>query len=84
MQEEAFRASRPQLDADAEDLETVDGLVFSRAQAREKDPWKAMGIDRTVTGYGRFEPDYTLTNCMMTFVEVEVDTETGQVNLSAW
>ena len=29
-------------------------------------------------GYGRFEPDYTLTNCMMTFVEVEVDTEDRQ------
>ena len=32
-------------------------------------------------GYGRFEPDYTLANCMMTFVEVEVDTETGKVTL---
>ena len=40
-----------------------------------------MGIDRTITGYGRFEPDYTLSNCMMTFVEVEVDTETGKVTL---
>ena len=40
-----------------------------------------MGVDRTITGYGRFEPDYTLTNCMMTFVEVEVDTETGKVTL---
>ena len=40
-----------------------------------------MGVDRTCTGYGRFEPDYTLANCMMTFVEVEVDTETGKVTL---
>jgi CO/xanthine dehydrogenase Mo-binding subunit len=40
-----------------------------------------MGVDRTIIGYGRFEPDYSLTNCMMTFVEVEVDTETGKVTL---
>ena len=40
-----------------------------------------MSVDRTITGYGRFEPDYTLTNCMMTFVEVEVDTESGKVTL---
>ena len=40
-----------------------------------------MGVDRTCLGYGRFEPDYTLSNCMMTFVEVEVDTETGKVTL---
>ena len=30
---------------------------------------------------GDFRPDYTLSNCMMTFVEVEVDTETGKVDL---
>ncbi len=40
-----------------------------------------MGVDRTCLGYGRFEPDYTLSNCLMTFVEVEVDTETGNVTL---
>ncbi len=40
-----------------------------------------MSVDRTITGYGRFEPDYSLTNCMMTFIEVEVDTETGKVDL---
>ena len=38
-------------------------------------------VDRTLVGYGRFEPDYTLTNCMMTFIEAEVDTETGKVSL---
>src|SRR5208283_2306343 len=49
--------------------------------SQKRIPWRAMGVDRTVTGYGRFEPDYTLTNCMMSFVEVEVDTETGKVTL---
>ena len=40
-----------------------------------------MGNDRTILGYGRFEPDFTMCNCMMSFVEVEVDTETGKVEL---
>ena len=40
-----------------------------------------MGNDRTILGYGRFEPDFTMCNCMMSFVEVEVDTETGKVTL---
>jgi xanthine dehydrogenase molybdenum-binding subunit len=34
-----------------------------------------------VLGQGRFEPDFTLANCMITFVEVVVDTETGKVDL---
>ena len=40
-----------------------------------------MGVDRTITGFGRFDPDHSLTNCMMTFVEVEVNTETGKVDI---
>lgn len=71
----------PMLDARAEDLDTADGVVFAKDHREKRMPWKAIGVDRTVTGFGRFEPDYTLTNCMMTFVEVEVDTEDGSVTL---
>ncbi|MGD0230036.1 MAG: xanthine dehydrogenase family protein molybdopterin-binding subunit [Syntrophorhabdales bacterium] len=76
-----FELLAPRLDAEPDDLDTVDGVIFSKDRPDRKLPWKAMGIDRTVTGFGRFEPDYTLTNCMMSFVEVEVDTESGQVTL---
>jgi xanthine dehydrogenase molybdenum-binding subunit len=71
----------PVLQARPEDLDTTDGVVFVKDHPERKKSWKAMGVDRTVTGFGRFEPDYTLTNCMMTFIEVEVDTETGKVDL---
>jgi xanthine dehydrogenase molybdenum-binding subunit len=71
----------PILQAKPEDLETVDGVVYVKDNPKKKIPWKAMSVDRTITGFGRFEPDYTLTNCMMTFIEVEVDTETGKVTL---
>ncbi len=40
-----------------------------------------MGVTRTIFGYGRHEPDYSLCNMLMSFVEVEVDTETGKVDL---
>jgi len=40
-----------------------------------------LGVTRTVLGYGRFEPDFTMPNFMMTFVEVEVDIENGKVDL---
>jgi CO/xanthine dehydrogenase Mo-binding subunit len=36
---------------------------------------------QTCMGIGRFEPDYSVPNFLIQFVEVEVDTETGQVEL---
>ena len=79
-----FDLLAPRLHARPEDLETEDGLVFVQGHPEKKIPWKAMGIDRTCMGSGRFEPDFTLANCMMTFVEVEVDVETGQVDVAAF
>jgi CO/xanthine dehydrogenase Mo-binding subunit len=77
-----FELAAPLLDTDPAELETIDGMIFARRKPEKKIPWKsAMGVDRTLTGTGRFEPDNTLTNMMMTFVEVEVDTETGKVSL---
>jgi xanthine dehydrogenase molybdenum-binding subunit len=76
-----FELIAPALHAEPSELETADGIIFVKSHPENKRPWRAMGIDRTITGYGRFDPDYTLTNCMMTFVEVEVDTESGKVTL---
>lgn len=64
-----------------EDLNTADGVVFVKGNPEKNMKWRAMGNDRTILGYGRFEPDFTMCNCMMSFVEVEVDTETGKVRL---
>jgi len=76
-----FELLAPRLQAAPDDLDTEDGVIFVKSNPQRKLPWKAMGVDRTCTGYGRFDPDYTLSNCMMSFVEVEVDTETGKVTL---
>jgi CO/xanthine dehydrogenase Mo-binding subunit len=76
-----FEVAAPMLQAAPSDLDTVDGVIFVKDNPEKRIPWKAIGVDRTCIGYGRFEPDYTLANCMMTFAEVEVDTETGKVTL---
>jgi xanthine dehydrogenase molybdenum-binding subunit len=76
-----FELLAPKLGVSPQDLETENGEVFVRDDPQKRLPWKAMGVDRTVIGFGRFEPDYSLANCLMSFVEVEVDTETGEVGL---
>lgn len=66
-----------------EDLETKDGMVYVKGRLEDGVPWLKIlgGADHTITGFGSFEPDYSMPNFMMTFVEVEVDTETGVVEL---
>lgn len=76
-----FQLLAPRLGVEVEELDTRDGVVFVAGDPERRLPWRAMGVDRTLTGYGRFEPDHTLANCLMSFVEVEVCTETGRVEL---
>jgi CO/xanthine dehydrogenase Mo-binding subunit len=76
-----FKLLAPRLGAKPEELETEDGMVYVKGSPEKRIRWGSIGYDRTVMGYGRFDPDFTLANCMTTFVEVEVDTETGKVDL---
>jgi CO/xanthine dehydrogenase Mo-binding subunit len=70
------------LEASPEELETVDGMIFVKDNPEKRVPWRAvLGFHRTCLGYGRFEPDYTVPNFMMVFVEVEVDMETGKIDV---
>ncbi|MCX7856799.1 MAG: molybdopterin-dependent oxidoreductase [Deltaproteobacteria bacterium] len=63
-------------------LDTKDGFVYIKANPLKKIPWhKIIGWEKTLSGYGRFEADHTLTNCMMSFVEVEVDIDTGETQI---
>jgi len=77
-----FERSASMLKTNPEDLETEDGWVYARGKPEARIPWRAgMGVDRTLLGYGRFEPDFTVPNFLMLFAEVEVDVETGKVEL---
>jgi len=72
----------PKLEAALEDLETRDGNIYLKERPEAGVSWsRAMGIMRTCMGFGRFEPDYSVPNFLIQFVEVEVDTETGRVAL---
>ncbi len=76
-----FEFAAQKLNVSPGDLETSNGVVFVKDNPEKNMKWRALGNDRTLLGYGRFDPDFTLCNCMMTFVEVEVDVETGKVEL---
>jgi CO/xanthine dehydrogenase Mo-binding subunit len=77
-----FELAAPLLDATPDSLDTRDGSIFIKGKPEKGIPWRtAMGVTRTIFGYGRHEADYSLCNMLMSFVEVEVDTETGKVDL---
>lgn len=77
-----FDMAAPILNANPESLETRDGMIFVKGRPEKSIPWRAaMDVTRTIFGYGRHESDYSLCNMLMSFVEVEVDTETGKVDL---
>ncbi len=77
-----FELATQKLDTIPENLETVDGVIYVKDRPEKRATWReVMGPKRTIMGYGRYEPDYSLCNFMMTFVEVEVDIETGLVEL---
>lgn len=77
-----FELAAPILSVKPDELETQDGRIYKRGSMEQEIPWsKAMGLTRTCTGQGRFEPDFSLPNFMIIFTEVEVDIETGKANL---
>jgi CO/xanthine dehydrogenase Mo-binding subunit len=70
------------LKVNPEDLETEDGVIYARDKPEVRVPWiTVIGSFSTFMGQGRFEPDFSMSNFAMIFVEVEVDMETGKVEL---
>jgi CO/xanthine dehydrogenase Mo-binding subunit len=72
----------PKLGEKPEALDTKDSMIFVKYNPGKGVTWEtALGPNRSCLGAGFFEPDFTFANCMMTFVEVEVDMETGKTTL---
>jgi CO/xanthine dehydrogenase Mo-binding subunit len=76
-----FEYAAPMLGEKPEDLQTEDGVIWVKGNQKSRIEWRKVLRVRTVLGCGRYDADYSLTNCMMSFVEVEVDTETGKATL---
>jgi xanthine dehydrogenase molybdenum-binding subunit len=80
--EKLFEMAEELLEAAAHDLDTKDGMIFVKGSPDKGIPWRSViGLMHTCTGFGRFEPDYSVPNFIAMFVEVEVDTETGKLDL---
>jgi len=78
-----FELASTALHAPSEELETRDGKVYVRGKPDSAIPWnRVTGIMQTCTGFGRFKPDYSVPNFLVLFVEVEVDTDTGKIDLN--
>jgi xanthine dehydrogenase molybdenum-binding subunit len=76
-----FQFTAPMLGVDPGDLETANGIIWVKGRPDNSITWNKAIKLRTVLGHGRFNADYTFANCMMSFVEVEIDTETGKLTL---
>ncbi len=76
-----FELAARKLGCDASELDTADGLIWAKAAPDRRLRWQRLLFQRTLLGYGRFEPDYSLSNCLMSFVEVELDMDTGRLTL---
>lgn len=78
-----FELAAPKIKASPEDLDTKDGNVFIKERPEIAISWsRSLGLMQTCMGFGRFEADYSMPNFLILFTEVEVDTETGRVDLT--
>lgn len=77
-----FELAAPLLHGEPEDLETEDGKIFSKGRTDRAISWsRTLGLMQTCMGFGRFEPDYSLPNFLILFMEVAVDMDTGKIDL---
>jgi len=80
--QQLFEMAAPMLQAKPSEMETQDGQIWAKSNPQKKLPWIAvMGLERTIQGRGIFHQDFTLSSFIALFTEVEVDTETGVVEL---
>lgn len=65
-----------------EELDTKDMMVFKKDDPSVCVPWIAIcPVYYSIDGVGVLEGDFNHNNCVMVFVEVEVDLETGLVKI---
>jgi xanthine dehydrogenase molybdenum-binding subunit len=83
-----FELAARKLSTRPENLDTRDGVIYIKDDPQTRIEWIAAmggmilgGRDRSITGFGIFDPDFSIPNFLITFVEVEVDIETGETKL---
>ena len=77
-----FELAEPYLEVPPEAMELADYGVITKARPGKHVTWKKLiPPDLTLTGYGRHIENFSTPNFFMVFLEVEVDTENGQVKV---
>ncbi len=76
--EKLLEEAAAKLGCKPEELDTKDLVVFKKEDPSVSLPWMAVcPMYYSITGQGMVEGDFNHNNCVMNFVEVEVDLETG-------
>lgn len=71
------------LECKPEELDTKDMMIFKKADPNVSIPWIAVcPLYFSISGEGEIIGDFKHNNCVMTFIEVEVDIETGLVKVT--
>ena len=81
-----YELASPIMKLKPEEMDTENGEIFEIKNPKNRLNWRRalggyMGTVTTVLGKGRFDQDFTLSNFLITFVDVEVDTATGKIRL---
>lgn len=80
--EQLFKEAAVKMGCKPEELDTKDLVVFKKDDPSVCLPWIAIcPLYYSINGTGKVEGDFAHNNCVMTFVEVSVDLETGLVKL---
>lgn len=82
VRDQLFELAKPILDISTEFMEMQDFCVVNKARPNQRVTWKKLiHQDLTLTGYGNHIENFSTPNFFMIFVEVEVDKETGKVDV---
>lgn len=72
----------PVMGCSPEELDTKDMMIFKKDDPSNQIPWlRICPLYYSITGTGGIEGDFNHNNCVMIFVEVEVDLDTGLVKV---
>ena len=78
-----FALAAPIFHVSPEQVRTKDGWLWAENRPDQKVPWaEAIHYGTSVNGYGKWMTNYSTPNFCINLVEVEVDTETGNVKLT--
>ena len=81
--EKLFEEASHIMHCSPEELDTKDLMVFKKDDPSVSIPWiQICPLYYSITGTGMIEGDFNHNNCVLNFVEVEVDRDTGLVKLT--